>query len=118
MTEQPTQHPPSPDRCSDQRAAVQTLLDLVSQYPTLPAAFVSVYVTSLNLQLDSPSDFEAWREVLEAPASEVRLHATQSSVWLTVDTTADGVPVHLSGFNVPVSYVQAQAPRDRSAVAA
>jgi len=118
VTAQSTQPPGLTDRCRDQQAAVEALLNLVSQHPTLPAAYVSVYVAKLNLQLDSPPDFEAWREVLEAPASDVRLHVTLSSVWLTVDTTVDGIPVHLSGFNLPVSYPQAQAPRDRSAVTA
>jgi hypothetical protein len=112
--------------CRDQLAAVAALLDLLRQYDSLPAPYITVqqpmpehrFFPRLDLQLDTASQFEQWRSALEAPASNVELHATTSSTWLQVDTTFAGIGVHISGFNVPLTSVQAQAPRDRSAVTA
>ncbi|MFJ8049271.1 hypothetical protein [Streptomyces luteogriseus] len=126
MTTETTQPAQLTGMCRDQVSAVQALLDLIRQHDGLPAPYITVqqpmpeyqFFPRLDLQLDTPSHFEQWRSALEALASDVELHATTSSTWLQVATSFEGICVHLSGFNVPLTSVQAQAPRDRSAVTA
>jgi len=126
VTTETTQPAQLTGTCRDQLPAIAALLDLVRQHDGLPAPYITVqqpmpehhFYPRFDLQLDTPCDFEQWRSALSAPASNVKLHATTSSTWLCVDTTFEGIHVHLSGFNVPLTSVQAQAPRDRSAVTA
>lgn len=126
MTTETTQPAQLTGTSRDQLPAIAALLDLARQHRGLPAPYITVqqpmpeyrFFPRLDLQLDSPTHFEQWRVALEAPASAVELHATASSTWLQADTTFAGIGVHISGFNVPLTSVQAQAPRDRSAVTA
>jgi hypothetical protein len=103
---------------------IQALASLAEQHPTLPEAYITVHTPfdswpgKVDLQLQAPQEFELWREALAIAPDNVSLHATRSSTWLAADGEHEGVRIHISGFNVPVSSVQAQAPRDRSAVTA
>jgi hypothetical protein len=99
-------------------------MDLVDQHEQLPDAYITIHApfddwpSRLDLQLDSPHDFEQWRSALAVPAADVKLHTTTSNTWLSADTAHQGVTVHLSGFYVPLTHAQLNAPRDTSEVAA
>jgi hypothetical protein len=99
-------------------------MDLVDRHEQLPDAYITIHApfkgspARLDLQLDSPHDFEQWRGALAVPAADVKLHTTTSNTWLSADTTHEGVTVHLSGFYVPLTAEQLTAPRDRDEVAA
>lgn len=125
-TETTTGSPGLTDRCIDQAKTALALLNLIRRHPTLPAPHITIHEPApsidrpsrLDLQLDTPADFEAWRAALYVAPGGVTLHLSASHVWLAVDTWHAGIRVHLSGFNVPLTAVHAQAPRDRSAVTA
>ncbi|MFJ8791436.1 hypothetical protein [Streptomyces sp. NPDC102462] len=115
----------SPPTIGGQLPAIQALSALAEQHPTLPAAYITVqepaprYNTDarLDVQVDGPA-FEAWRTALGADPAAVVLHTTVSNTWLAVDTTYEGVRVHLAGFQGPLSRAQVDAPRDTTAVSA
>jgi len=126
VTTESTQPPALTDRVIEQSAAVQALLNLIGKHPTLPAPYITVHgpmpetnaAAHFDLQLDSPSHFEEWRCALEAPTADVKLFFTASNVWLSIDTEYEGIRVRLSGFNVSLTALHAQAPRDREQVPA
>jgi hypothetical protein len=122
VTTETTAPPASP--ISGQRAAVQALMDLVDQHEQLPDAYITIHAplvgvpVRLDMQLDTPHDFEQWRSALAVRAADVKLHTTTSNTWLSADTTHQGVTVHLSGFYVRLTAEQLNAPRGTSEVAA
>ena len=125
-TETTTQQSALTDRIVEQTGAVLALLNLIRRHPGLAAPYITVHApmpeydapAKLDMQLDTPSDFEAWRSALAVDPSGVALHTSASSVWLAADTWHAGTRVHLSGFNVPLTRTHAEAPRDRDEVAA
>ncbi|MGI5443354.1 hypothetical protein ACQEV4_40270 [Streptomyces shenzhenensis] len=115
----------SPPTIGGQLPTIQALAAFAEQHPTLPAAYITThepipehYVAArLDVQVDGPA-FEAWRIALGADPAAVVLHTTASNTWLAVDTTYDGVRVHLAGFQTPLTADQLNAPRDTTAVSA
>lgn len=109
---------------SQQGSLARLLVDLVQRFGELPAAYITMHTpfedlpVNLNLQLDTPHAFEAWRAALDIPSDAVTLHSTTGLKWVKVRGHYQDVPVVLSGTNVPLTDVQVQAPRDRSAVTA
>jgi hypothetical protein len=109
---------------SQQGSPARLLVDLVQRVGELPAAYITMHTpfedlpVSLNLQLDTPHAFEAWRAALDLPSDNVGLHSTSGLKWVEVRGRYQDVPVILSGVNVPLTDVQITAPRDRSAVTA
>ncbi|MFF9129159.1 hypothetical protein [Streptomyces sp. NPDC014806] len=107
----------------DQARAVQVLAALAAQHPTLPAAYITVHAplpehnvgARLDVQLDG-SEFEAWREAIDADPASVVLHTTISNTWLSVDTVRDGVRLHLAGFVATLTAKQLAAPHRLEAV--
>lgn len=109
---------------SRQGAPARLLINLVGEFGALPSAYITVHTpfedlpVSLNLQLDTPHAFEAWRAALDIPPADVDLNATSSLKWLSARTVYQDVPLYLSCMHVPLTDVQAGAPRDRAEVAA
>lgn len=97
--------PVYPATIGEQATAITALTGLCETYGRLPAAYITVNTTHgsrLDLQLDGPNDFEAWREALNAPAGLVSWHVYNASVWISVDAEFHGAKIRLSGHNVPV----------------
>lgn len=126
MTTQTTQPPNTTDQAIEQQAAVQVLLDLISQNPSLPAPHVIVHApfarhqepARLNFQLDGSHVFEQWRRALDVPTNDVAFYTTSSNSWLAVDFEREGVRIHLVGFTAPLPAQRAHEPRDRGQVSA
>ncbi|MCX5201091.1 hypothetical protein OG897_06390 [Streptomyces sp. NBC_00237] len=87
-----------------QAPAIGVLVSLVSQYGHLPLPYITFRTTlKLDFQVDSVAAFESWREALGIDPSAVSLHVTEAHAWLAADTTIHDIPVHISGFGVPLS---------------
>jgi len=97
---------PYPTTISEQQPAIDALMALTALFGSLPPAYITVTDTAGNhvaLQLDSPHDFEVWREALRIPPGSVSWHVFNASVWISASTEVYGAVVGLSGHNVPVS---------------
>ncbi|MFI1021303.1 hypothetical protein [Streptomyces olivaceus] len=112
--------PQAVGRISEQLPAIQALASLAQQHATLPEAYITLHAPmpehgfpgKVDLQMQSAQEFEVWREALGIDPDSVALHATLSSTWLAADGHHQGVTVHISGFNIPVTRLQADEPRD------
>jgi len=108
---------------SAQQPAFDVLNSLAAQYPTLPAGYVTLHAPfdgrlgTLRLQMDTSSDFEAWRDALEIPPNDVALFSHGTYIWLETTTTVLDVTVEFSG-GIPLAFAALGAPRDREDVAA
>ncbi|WP_405543999.1 hypothetical protein OG478_23045 [Streptomyces phaeochromogenes] len=105
---------PDPGQIVEQTATVEALIALIKMFPSLPRPYVTIYASGtegFNLQLDHPSHFEAWRTSLQLPTNPIRLSASGGSVWLDASGVFRGVPFSLSGFRVPLTREQAEAPQ-------
>ena len=106
-----------------QRPAFDVLVSLAAQYPTLPAGYVTLmahpggYLGTLDLQMDTAADFEAWRDALEIPTDGITLNSASTHNWLEGTTTVLDVTVKVTG-TVALTYAEYYAPRDRNEVAA
>jgi len=126
ITEQATRFTaPDPGQIDEQTAVFEALLALKEMFPALPRPYITIYSSGsegFNLQLDHPSHFEAWRTALQLATDPIRLNASGGSVWLDVPGVFRGVPFSLTGFCVPLTREQAEAPQavreESSAVAA
>ncbi|MFR9796182.1 hypothetical protein ACL02U_09800 [Streptomyces sp. MS06] len=122
MTDEITQ--PTVRPISEQAPAAEALAELIGMFGDLPGAYVTIHrpclsqSARLGLQLDSPVAFEAWRTVLAIAPADVALHASAESVWLSADGVFRGVPVHLTGFEVPLTAEVASTPQAAEAVSA
>jgi hypothetical protein len=110
---------------SEQQAALQAMASLSSVFGSLPGAYLMIHApympglpTRIGMQLNSPQAFEQWREVLQIPSMAINLHTKDDGSWLSADIDTYGVPLHLTGFGVPLTADQAFEPRDTSEVAA
>lgn len=102
---------------SGQQQLFDALGNLMAQYPRLPEAYITIHETGLtggwvDMQLDSPWAFEAWREALEIQPAQISLHVYSGNQWMSGDAYHMGVRIHISGFHVPVTPEQVAAPRD------
>lgn len=106
---------------SGQRTGVQALAALIDQFESLPDAHITIHQpfrgshAKLDLQLQTPLDFEVWRTALQIAPETVALHVTISFAWLAADHRFDGVPVHITGFGVPLTPEQAAEQRTMQA---
>jgi hypothetical protein len=114
-----SQTPPA-QRVAELAPITEALSALIAEFAELPRPYVILHTTStgIGLQLRSPADFEAWRGALGAPAAGVELHVFNASMWLETSGEFRGVRYVLSGFGVPLSDEQLEAPRGTEAVAA
>lgn len=97
---------PYPASIGEQRPAVDALVRLAAMFGTLPPAYITVTTTARNqvdLLLDSPHDFEVWREALGVPTDSVSWHVHSGSVWIAAAIEVHGAVVKMSGHGVPVS---------------
>lgn len=107
---------------SAQTPAFDILVSLATQYPTLPASYVTLFAFSsdrldLGFQMNTGADFEAWRDALEIPVETVSLHTGSSHTWLAAATTISGVPFKLTG-TVVLTHAEFFAPREGAEVLA
>jgi len=109
---------------SVQQSAAQALTALAAQYPTLPAAYITIHHPfelrpgRLDLQFSSWQEFELWREALEIAPDEVTLHFSGVNSWIAGVTTVLDTEVEISGFGIALNSEQYTAPRTVTEVAA
>jgi hypothetical protein len=110
---------------SEQLTAMQALAGLAEMFGPLPGAYLIVHAphsigfpARITMQLDTPQAFEEWRSVLQIPGNTVDFHSREDSSWMSADTHAHGVPLHITGFGIGLTAEQAGAPRDTNEVAA
>lgn len=87
-----------PPRLAAQANALRSLLRLAEHHHDLPGAYVvshNVDADRIDVQLDSPSSLEAWREALGAPPASVQSKPYQAREFL--EFTA---PAHRSTIRV------------------
>ncbi|MFJ4990018.1 hypothetical protein ACIP9H_40260 [Streptomyces sp. NPDC088732] len=108
----------------DQAREIVALAGLAAEYADMPAAFITVSdvpgALHIDLQLDSPQDFEVWRAALGIDPQSVLLRLSGRDSWLSTEAGEyRGVSVGLAGFGVELTREQADEPRElRAAVAA
>jgi len=110
---------------TEQLTALQALAALAEMFGPLPSAYLVIHApysvgfpARITMQLNTPQAFEQWRAVLQIPAVEIDLHTCDQDTWMSTDTHAHGVPLHVTGFGIGLTVEQAGAPRDREDVAA
>jgi hypothetical protein len=102
---------------SVQQPAVEALAILLTQYPALPAAYITIHAPyelrpgRLDLQMENAWEFELWRDALEIPPADVHLYVTSNSVWLAAVTRVLDAKVEISGFGIQLTPEQATAHR-------
>ncbi|MFE9764658.1 hypothetical protein ACFYPC_09025 [Streptomyces sp. NPDC005808] len=105
-----------------QRSAIQVLADLTVEHPELPAAYITIRApwqgepSRLDLQLDTPTEFEQWRTALGIPSADVVLEPYGRGSWVTVHTVHEGISVTLSAHGILITQDMLTAPRTVDAV--
>jgi hypothetical protein len=98
MSEQPTGGR-SAATIAEQLPAIESLAALAGMLGHLPGAYFTmhhVFANRLDVQADSPADFEVWREALQVPAETVELHTYKGGTWLKARTTFHETEVELT----------------------
>jgi hypothetical protein len=98
MSEQPTGGR-SAATLAEQLPAIESLAALAGMLGHLPGAYFTMhhlFANRLDVQADSPADFEVWREALQVPAETVELHTYKGGTWLKARTTFHGTEVELT----------------------
>lgn len=105
---------------TDQASAINALTGLVETFGHLPTPYITVHTTStaVDIQLNAPQEFEAWRSALGVAPAVVTLHAYSGSTWLAASALFRGVELRLSGHNLSVTVEQVREPRDLNTHAA
>jgi hypothetical protein len=88
----------SAENLATQAAAATCLAGLAVGHPKLPAAFITIsqhMPGELKVQLDSPSEVEAWREALGVDADLVRVGRLGERAALRFDARVYGVDFHV-----------------------
>lgn len=84
---------------ADQRAAFAAMDRIIETHPDLPSAFITLpHVTpsEVEVQAQSFAAFEAWREALGVPASDVRPgNCAPKRLHIELKTEVDGVTVRV-----------------------
>lgn len=96
---------------TEQAAAFETLDLLVSLYPDLPPAYITIHDTALvgvKAMCDTATDFEAWRTALQIPTAAVDLYGNSAGGWLAAETTVRGVLLRITGHGLAISREQAE----------
>ncbi|MFE6482432.1 hypothetical protein ACFVGN_05755 [Streptomyces sp. NPDC057757] len=100
-----------------QGSAIQVLADLVGQHPDLPAAYITIREpwqgapSRLDLQLDTPTEFERWRTTLDIPSADVDLEPYGRASWVTVPAVREGIKMVLSAHGILITDDMLTAPR-------
>ncbi|MGW2934820.1 hypothetical protein ACWDA7_23855, partial [Streptomyces sp. NPDC001156] len=72
----------------EQADALALLLSITQEFSHLPAGYLKIHEpmysfgARIGIQLQSSATFEQWREALELPAADVKLHTSPQFVWL------------------------------------
>lgn len=109
----------TPRTLAQQALAAEAVVGLTQMFGHLPAPFLTihtVYTAAVDLQLDTPQEFETWRTALQIAPDTVTLHVFQGSTWLGAEGVFRGVQLHLTGHNLPLTVVQAASARDGQTV--
>ncbi|MFD9369612.1 hypothetical protein ACFWA6_18235 [Streptomyces sp. NPDC060020] len=95
---------------TEQAPTINALAALAAAYGHLPVPYITVQTTgpAVDLQLDCPADFEAWRSALGVAPAAVTLHAYAGQTWLATNTLFRGIKVVLSGHGLPITVEQAR----------
>ncbi|MGW2985424.1 hypothetical protein [Streptomyces goshikiensis] len=93
---------------TEQAPAVTALAALVETFGHLPAPYIVVHtaLTAVEIQLNTPQEFEAWRSALGVAPAVVTLHAYSGATWLAAETRFRGVALKLSGHGLNVTAEQ------------
>lgn len=104
MSEQPTGDCQAPT-IGEQLPAIQSLAALASTFSALPAAYIvvsGVCLDRFDLQVETPADFEVWREALQVAPEAVEFHSYGGGSWLELRTVFHGTRVHVTGHGLYV----------------
>lgn len=118
ITEPATQaEAPKPPQTSELVPAAEALVELACMFGRLPRPYVMFHTSyvRIDLQLDSPAGFEAWRTALQIAPGDVQLKEFQGNTWLAADGVYRGVPVWLTGHGLSLSAEAVEAPQAVSA---
>ena len=88
----------SPPPISTQSNALRTLLRLSELHPQLPGAYVvshGLEPDRIDVQLNSPSSLEAWREALNAPTDTVTSRPLGAKTQLAISAEVGSVTVRV-----------------------
>ncbi|MFG2307626.1 hypothetical protein ACGFS9_02885 [Streptomyces sp. NPDC048566] len=102
---------------SAQLSSLQLLLDWAAQKPELPAGYITVNrpyrggPAMLDLQLNTPSEFEQWRAALGIAPARVSLHPRGRGSWVEASTVIDGIRVTVAAHGILLTEDQLSAPR-------
>lgn len=91
-------HQPNP--MNKQAAAYAVLSALTQTHGHLPAPYVTVHTygtTTVDLQLNTPQEFEAWRSALLVPTESVDIKSGSGRSWLAANAVFHGVALRLAG---------------------
>lgn len=100
-----------------QRSTIQLLNDLATQHPELPAAYITVNQpwhgrpSSMDLQLQTPTDFEQWRIALGIAPARVSLHSHGRGSWVEAGTVLESIRISISSHGILITEDQLAAPR-------
>ncbi|MFG2993989.1 hypothetical protein ACGFZK_32640 [Streptomyces sp. NPDC048257] len=101
MNHQSSPTPPHPALASAS-AALSSLLDMYAGLPTPPYVVIHTFegVSTVDLQLDTPYEFEQWCTALTVPAEAIDLLTHGGTSWLAAVAVFQGVKVKLSGHGI------------------
>jgi len=118
VTTQPTEKIAAPwGPISEMAGAVETLAALIEQHPTLPDAYITVHApfrgspSTFDMQLQTATEFEAWREALGIDPAKVALYAPGENSWVGADGHVQDVTVRLTGHALVLTWEQMDQPR-------
>ncbi|MBT2507079.1 hypothetical protein J7I98_14515 [Streptomyces sp. ISL-98] len=99
---------------AEQAAAFTTVAGLASRYPELPAAYICIHSSfvcqpEVNVQAQSFSDLEAWREALGGDVMRVGCYPLDRGAALQFSVDLDGVTVKVYAVDRLVSEIEVAA---------
>ncbi|WP_030569724.1 hypothetical protein [Streptomyces aureocirculatus] len=92
--------------------AAQALVGLTEMFGHLPMSDVILRAAPREIVLrpPSPDAFEQWRAALQITPDSVSLRAFGGCAWLQADGVFQGVAVHMSVHDLPLTEEQAETP--------
>ncbi|MER5916960.1 hypothetical protein ABT124_43075 [Streptomyces sp. NPDC001982] len=88
----------SAETLAAQAATLTCLAGIAVSHPSLPGAYFvvsSITPNKLTVQLDSPSEVEAWRDALGVSAEEIYTRRIGAQPSIEFEATAYGVTFHV-----------------------
>ncbi|MEU2450087.1 hypothetical protein ABZ605_08510 [Streptomyces sp. NPDC012765] len=85
--------------------ALSSLTDMYAGLPTPPYVVIHTFagVSAVDLQLDTPYEFEQWCTALTVPVEAIDLLTHSGTSWLAAVAVFQGVTVKLSGHGIAVT---------------